>query len=174
MYLPNKETIYRYFSQELLSRLTEESRNFIVRSSLMDEIDFTLASEALNQDKAALLLNGLEHQHIPLSHSGEPPVYRYHPLFLGFLRLQAENSLKAEEKKNIIRKAALVFLKRKDFVKASKHYLVSEDPQRAVQVLNSGVKRMLHEQRFLTVSELLSRRAPPDDFLFPDIVHCAR
>ncbi len=65
--------------------------------------------------------------------------------------------LKAEEKKKIHRKAALVFLKRKDFVGASKHYLVSEDPEHAAQVLKKGVKRMLHEQRFLTVSELLSR-----------------
>ncbi len=89
---PNKETIYRYFSQELLGRLTEELRNFIIRSSLMDEIDVTLAGETLHEDKAAFLLNKLEHQHIPLSHSGEPPVYRYHPLFLGFLRIQAENS----------------------------------------------------------------------------------
>ncbi|MBS1250976.1 MAG: Serine/threonine-protein kinase PknK [Anaerolineales bacterium] len=90
------ERLYEYLATEVLARLSPDTRNFLLDSSVLREMAPEVVNALLDMDDAGLVLELLEHQNIFVSrlegrerhrYAGDEPQvwYRYHSLFREFL-----------------------------------------------------------------------------------------
>lgn len=74
-----------YLGAEILDGLDAEEREFLVRTSLFDEITRARA-EALGENEAQRMLGQLRGRHLPVTWRDDGEVMRFHPRFREYLR----------------------------------------------------------------------------------------
>jgi LuxR family maltose regulon positive regulatory protein len=85
-----------FLAEEILDRQPGEIRQFLLRSSILESLNGPLCQAVVNPDAqpgyGSVLLNRLEHAHLFITALDEKHEwFRYHPLFVDFLRqVQAE------------------------------------------------------------------------------------
>src|SRR5580765_8231844 len=98
-----------YLNHEVLSSLDEESRSFLLRTSVLGQFTADLCDRVLEQSDASSRLAALEHSNLLVARLEHGGWFRVHPLFAEF----AECQLKARDAGaplEIHRRAALWFL----------------------------------------------------------------
>lgn len=105
---PDKETlnllntnapavVFDYFATEILGKIDLRTRKFLITTSLPSEINAATAQRLSGLEDASEMLENLYRRNFFLEkHNGPTPTYRYHPLFLDFLRNQATRSFKPD------------------------------------------------------------------------------
>lgn len=83
------DPLHGYLSSSILAQLSEFDRDFLIETSLLDEVDATRA-ERLGRDDAAERLASLRGRHLPLTWKHHPLTMRAHPRFREFLRERLE------------------------------------------------------------------------------------
>jgi LuxR family maltose regulon positive regulatory protein len=134
-YSQSQRHIFDYFAQEILEHQPEQIRQFLLDTSVLDELSPDLCTTLTGDRQAPLLLNQLAAESlfvIPLSDT--EPVYRYHHLFSQFLR----QNLVLKHKERYLeqhRRAAQWYAGQNSFVEAVDHALAAEDLDHAADLI---------------------------------------
>ncbi|MCW5876595.1 MAG: hypothetical protein KIS85_06900 [Anaerolineales bacterium] len=82
------EHIYKYLAEEVVSRLSEDLRDFMLVTSTLGDFNEALCNYVLEREDAASFLRALEERNLFVSRTetNEGPSYRYHQLFAEFLQ----------------------------------------------------------------------------------------
>ena len=91
------ETLFEYLAREVLANQPPEIRSFLLRSSVLTELEPAACAGVLGIADAAARLEGLYRRGLFLTaqatRDGAAGLYRYHPLFHSFLRERAATTL---------------------------------------------------------------------------------
>jgi LuxR family transcriptional regulator, maltose regulon positive regulatory protein len=85
--------VVEILAEEVLATLSEEEREFLLLSSILDKLSASLCEAVTRMENAGKLLRELEHSNlfvVPLDDHGE--WYRYHHLFADFLRYELRST----------------------------------------------------------------------------------
>lgn len=86
-YSQSRRHIFDYFAQEILEQQPPDHRDFLLATSVLDELTPDLCRALTDNPQAPALLDQLARESLfVMSLSGTEPVYRYHHLFGQFLR----------------------------------------------------------------------------------------
>ncbi|MBU1055239.1 MAG: winged helix-turn-helix domain-containing protein [Proteobacteria bacterium] len=106
------ETIFDYFGTEVLQNIDNTTKDFLLKTSFLNEITTDTANQLVEFDRATEIIQQLGYDNFFLEKlSASTPMYRYHPLFLNFLNKQAERHFSKEALNNIRCRAAKLSVK---------------------------------------------------------------
>jgi LuxR family transcriptional regulator, maltose regulon positive regulatory protein len=120
-----------YLSCEVLARLPEDRREFMLRTCLVDAVSPELADALSGWDGGTLTLAALERLGAPVEPTdAEGRSYRYHPLFRELLRAHLRHA-HPEEIPFLHRRAARWYSEQGQVMPAIRHALAGEDWEQA-------------------------------------------
>lgn len=101
------ETVFAYFAEEILNRVSADVRQFLLRTALLPQITVAMAQALSGNPDAAAILDDLYRRHwFTDRRAGAVTTYQYHALFREFLVARAVASLAPAELAEIRRQAA--------------------------------------------------------------------
>jgi LuxR family maltose regulon positive regulatory protein len=104
-----REEIFNYYSRELIGKTDEQTRDFLLQTSLLPRITVAMARRLTNIESADRILEDLNrNQFFTQKHVHDGVVYQYHPLFREFLLFQAGKRYPSGEFTELKRRAAEV------------------------------------------------------------------
>jgi len=154
--------IAAYLAEDVLAALPETLREFILRCSVMEELDPTLCNAICGRTDSADLLRELERHHLfiqPVDEQRE--VYRFHGLFRDFLLNQLRRH-RASELPALHLAASRVYLDAGRPIPAIRHALKSDNSATALTLLNTHVDKLLAQGRLRLISEWLGQLPKAD------------
>lgn len=86
----DKRFVTEYLSQEVLASLEDDLRSFLLRASVLRELDAALCDHALGRDDSAAVLERLGRSNALVERLERTGWYRVHPLFAEFAALQLD------------------------------------------------------------------------------------
>lgn len=137
------EALYSYLFYECLSRLSSEMVDFLKTSSCFDELDPQMLDTVLNIKNSVNLLENLSSRNIFTIKTGIRQ-YRYHALFREYL----QESAAASEKLSLQHKAILYYYNKKEYSKAAKYAIVSDDMEMLKQIILKSYKDYIKSGSF--------------------------
>lgn len=114
------KTLERYIKNNLWAEWDEEIRSFMLTAAILDEMPVDLCASITGRQVAGRILESLREQNAFVTRIDEG-TYRYHHLFLDFLRSLPEYA--ALDKKEHLKTAALYYLE-KDKPLPARHYAI--------------------------------------------------
>jgi LuxR family maltose regulon positive regulatory protein len=138
----------RFLAEEVLDRQPDDVRQFLLRSSILENLTGALCEAVVNPDAqpgyGAILLNRLEHAHLFITALDEKHEwFRYHPLFADFLRrVQAEAI--PDETPELHKRAALWLEVNGNLDEAFRHALASQDLEWAADKIERNLLPMIN------------------------------
>jgi ATP/maltotriose-dependent transcriptional regulator MalT/two-component SAPR family response regulator len=131
----SQQFVFEYLAEEVFRRLPDEIREFLLRTSILSQMDAGACNAVAGMLESQATLQRLEKQNLFLS-SLDPNRrwYRYHYLFRDFLysRLQREDP---EQLKSLERTAGFHYEEQSEFEAAYEHYLAGQDFESAARVI---------------------------------------
>jgi LuxR family transcriptional regulator, maltose regulon positive regulatory protein len=153
----SSENIARYLAENVLSKLSEQARTFLINTSILEQLNSDLCNSILERNDSDELLASFEQSNLFLSRISQPLEpglisYRFHSLFKDFLfqELQRRNPSIILD---LNRKAAHWFHNRKRFRLAVEHALCSEDSQLAADMMNECIMGLISVAQMETVAK---------------------
>lgn len=146
-----------YLVEDVLAHQSDDVRGFLLRTSLLRELNASLCDAVCRRGDSAQMLQQLAHAHlflIPLQ--GEAGHYRYHGMFAEFLRAELGRQ-HAAEIPGLHRAAANWYQQRNRPIPAIDHALAAGDMNFALAGLTRHAPSLLEEGRV----QLLSRWLDP-------------
>ncbi|HQE92446.1 MAG TPA: LuxR C-terminal-related transcriptional regulator [Anaerolineae bacterium] len=150
-----------FLSEEVLSRQTEEVRQFLLKSAILDILCGPLC-EAVVEPTAppgygATMLEQLEHANLFLSPlDPQHEWFRYHHLFADFLR-HVQSETHAEEIPALHRRAATWFEAHGNLDEAFKHALASADAEWAARLIERHVETLIKVGNLQTLTHWIGQ-----------------
>ena len=149
-----------FLAEDVLARLPEAQRDFLLRTSVLRELDVQLCDAVLERNDSRELLAQLGHANLFLVELGQPGQYRYHSLFAEFLRAQlAQRDPKAGAA--LHRRASLWYEANGREVPAVEHALLADDFDRSADLLRVHAQRLLDGGRFRLLGRWLDKLPQP-------------
>ncbi|MCL2684362.1 MAG: hypothetical protein FWE55_03880, partial [Synergistaceae bacterium] len=125
-----------FFEKNIWSGFDEETRLFLMKSSIVDSFTLELCERLTERPDCTEILDTLIRGNINLSHFGSE--YRYHNLFLGFLRRQLQK--REIDQKKLFYGAAEYYLETNDFYRAAVCSLSSRNKEIEMRVIQTFFK----------------------------------
>ncbi len=159
--------LYGYLAQQVLDQQPPILRDFLLRTSYIEEFDEKLCTEVLAPEwrppgeSWQTLIDALLHQNLFVTPVGEyGDSVRYHHLFQDFLqrRLQTEHP---SEVPIILRRLVKVYLQKELWEQAYISVQRMDDPTEIVQLIESAGLKMIYAGRILLLKEWLSKVPAP-------------
>lgn len=144
------EYIADYLTDEVLEQQSEETRNFLLQTSILKQLSAPLCETVANQPQAALILKKLADDNIfliPLDDQAH--WYRYHALFADLLRKRLQQSGK-ELLAILHRRAGQWYAQNQMLDQAVEHQLLGEDYAEAASLIGENAERILLHGQILT------------------------
>jgi LuxR family maltose regulon positive regulatory protein len=140
--------VYDYLSQQVLDRQPAPLRDFLLASSVLDELDPELCRAALDLAEPAALMEQLQrHNLFVIGFEGEDDRLRYHDLFRDFLRATLRRRDPARYR-SLVRRAAEVHAARGEWERAVDRYLKLTEYQRVAEIIEQTAKCMYETGRW--------------------------
>lgn len=141
-----------YLVEDVLSRQPPRLRDFLVRTSVLGELSAPMCDYLLEISDSGELLAAVQRAHLFLAaQDPERGLYRYHPLFAGFLRAQIAQSAPREIPR-LHRRAAQWWLDQGQPARAIEHALHAEEPAFLMQLLAEHAEQTLWRGRARTLA----------------------
>lgn len=103
------EQIFDYFTGEILDKINEETREFLLKTAFLPKMTVQMAEALTGYDSAKRILSRLNRNHcFTKRHFHSKPAYEYHPLFRDFLVSLAEETYPPESLSSLRRDAAML------------------------------------------------------------------
>ena len=136
-----------YLAEEVLSRQPVPIRQFLLRTSLLRQLDASVCAALNPRTDCATLLEQLDADHLFLTPvAGEQRTWRYHSLFAGYLRAQLEREQPDEVAR--LHLAASGWYESHDRpVPAIDHAIEGGDYPHAMDLLNANAEDFLEQGR---------------------------
>jgi LuxR family maltose regulon positive regulatory protein len=152
--------IAEYLLAEVLSREPAETREFLIRSSIVDELPVDLATELTGRRDSWPLLDDLTHRHAFLAPVGDRRgVYRLHTLFAELLRAQLKYERPAEVP-GLHDTAARWYVRRGAPLAALRHAVQSGNEELAADLARACWVRALATGEFSVLRSLVDQAKP--------------
>jgi len=164
--------ILDFLVEEVLKSQTEEVQNFLMKTSILDQLTASLCDVVVGKDGSQEILESLERANLfIISLDEERSWYRYHRLFRDLLRKKAQQIYPSE----VIswhRSAHNWYERRGSLEEAIEHALAAKDYEHAAQLIDASAQLTLTRSEFYTFQGWI-RRLPenivcnrPDLILF--------
>ena len=141
-----------YLSEDVLARQSEDVREFLLATSILEHLNAPLCNAVTGRADSADLLERIEKSHLFLIALDEQRQnYRYHHLFAEFLRTQLQRT-RAEAVAPLQRRAAQWFVDQGRPIPAFEHALSGGDIARAATLLDGVAQTLLYEGRVETLA----------------------
>lgn len=143
--------ILGYLTEEVLSRQNEELQNFLVQTSILDQMNGELCDAVTGRSDSSTLLEHLYAANlflIPMD--DERNWYRYHHLFADLLRSQ-QNRISKEQMNQLHHNASVWYAEAEMGAEAIEHALAGEDYPLAVTLLERYAMRFIMQGYVKTV-----------------------
>ncbi len=143
----NKSThnIFRYFEINILSQLSENIVDFLLKSSYFSELEAELCNQLLGIKNSNKILSLLVNQRIfTIPFYEEKYFYRYHNLFQEFLQQKFQQKFTLKERKRFHNQIAVQLEKLGKQEDALRHYLKADQSSQIIRLLKEiGYKLLL-------------------------------
>lgn len=160
--------LYEYLTQQVLAQQTPDVRAFLLRTSLLDEVDEHTCEEVIGVALGQhfpwrdLMDSVMRHNLFVLPVGEDGTSLRYHHLFVDFLRDRVRREL-PEEARQITLRLAEVYISRDEWERAYDLYQMMGDTAAIVRMVEQAGASMIGRGRLLTLAEWLERL--PEDLL---------
>ena len=152
--------LYEYLEMQIWNKFDEDLRLFLIKTSVVDEFSVKLCEQLTQNPDAGKILNMLCSENMFISRQDDK--YRYHHVFLDFLRLEAEK-VTTPDRDALYKKAADHYLEEGNYFDALRFFVKTDDRKGTSTALyyfwNSTGKSSSELSRISFINEL------PADFL---------
>ncbi|MDO8703732.1 MAG: LuxR C-terminal-related transcriptional regulator [Sulfuricaulis sp.] len=161
--------VAEYLAEDVLSQQAEDVQQFLLKTSILSELNKPLCDALCERDDSETVLNRLEHSNVCVTMlDSERQLYRYHGLFAGFLRNQL-NQLYSHEIAGLHLTAARWYQSEGRPIPAIEHALASGDVSYALPLLVSHADSLLFQGRFRLLARWLDTLSQKALWANPDL-----
>ena len=151
-----RRKLFDYFAGELLYKVDEPTRNFLLKTALLPSITVTMAAELAAEPEAGKVLRSLAHRKFFLTaHESHEQAYRYHPLFREFLLIQAGKVFSETTLRETQQHAARLLAEAGREEDAVKLYQAAGDWAKVQELIMTTAPALLAQGRWQTLLEWL-------------------
>lgn len=143
----NHYELANYLTEDILHRLSAEQQEFLLISSVFEEFDAEACDWLMDRTDSREMLAQLLRDNLfllPLDSQGRR--YRYHSLFVSYLRSQLAKQA-GHLNKNLQRRAAEWFIQQNRPIRAIDHLLLAGEVEAALQLLDHHAHALLADGR---------------------------
>ncbi|MGE8407071.1 MAG: LuxR C-terminal-related transcriptional regulator [Pseudomonas sp.] len=136
-----------YLTEDILQRLAPEHQAFLLASSVFEQFDAAACDWLLQRDDSQAMLDRLLRDNlflVPLDSQGN--TYRYHSLFVSYLRSQSARQ-PGERHRELQRRAAQWYVQQQRPIRAIDHLLLANEPAAALDLLEGHAQPLLEDGR---------------------------
>jgi len=152
--------LYKYIEMQIWDKFDEDLQLFLIKTSIVEEFTERLCKQLTQNPDAGKILNMLCSENLFISRQDD--IYRYHHVFLDFLRLKAEKAVTPGDDA-LYKKAADHYLEEGNYFDALRFYVKTDDRKGTSAALyyflNSTGKSSSELSRISFINEL------PEEFL---------
>lgn len=149
--------IAAYLAEDVLAALEPRLRDFLLRSSVIDELSPALCNALCDVNDSVEVLHELERLQMFLVLVDEQRnLYRYHSLFLDFLRHQLQRH-HADELPGLHQAACAAYLAEGRAIPAIRHALLSGSTHTAIHLLYLHVDNLIGQGRMRLLAECIGQ-----------------
>jgi len=155
--------IVDYLAEEVLDRQTDDVRQFLLCTSILDRLSGPLCDAVTGQSGGKSTLERLERANmflVPLDDRRQ--VYRYHHLFADVLRAHLYDD-EPEVAAELHGRASVWFASNGEVTEAVRHALAAGDPDRAADLLEAAIPAWQRDRQEATIRRWLQRL--PDEVM---------
>lgn len=135
--IQNSQTFREYFMEEVLSHLTPELQDFVIKTSLLTEFSSELCDFLFESDNSQTLIDQIYENNLFIESIDNQNIwFRYHPLFVLSLNHQLQKR-EPSSTVNIHTKALTWFIEKGYPEKAVIHALQSGHEEKAAEIIDS-------------------------------------
>ncbi|MPL67968.1 HTH-type transcriptional regulator MalT [bioreactor metagenome] len=152
-FLSNNKTqgIYDYLAAEVLDRQSEQIKEFLLKTSVLDVMAPAFCDLLLDRNDSYRILDFLAQQQLLLTPlAGQEKVYRYHHLFREFL----QNRL-GSNRQSLLRRAAMLARDGGETKNAVEYLITARLYEDAITIIKEVGQRMLNDGGWQTVARWL-------------------
>lgn len=150
--LDSNEPVFEYFANEIFELQDIETKNFLLKTSILPKIDKDLCgligimdfNEKIDILKKQNLIEGIDE-------------LRYNQLFKEFLREKSKETLPFSQIQEIYKYIAKYYLKKKDIENAIEYFLLSTEYQEAEIYLLKISQELIYTNRIETLSKFIQK-----------------
>ena len=163
--------LYTYLAQEILDQQTEEIREFLLRTSFLNEFDAALCTAIWGTDyNWRGLINQVIQNNLFVLPVGEDGRWlRYHHLFGDFLKAQFEKE-RPDQLEDLLRRIAQVYTEREEWARAYSIYTRIGDNSATAELIEKAGTSLIRNAQFALLAkwldalpvETLDSRPKPD------------
>lgn len=136
-----------YLTEDILLRLTPEQQEFLLASSVFEQFDAEACDWLMErQDSHEILAELLRGNLFLLRLDSQGKQYRYHRLFVSYLRNQLAQQ-PGDRNRHLQRRAAEWFIQQNRPIRAIDHLLLAGEPQAALELLEQHANTLLEDGR---------------------------
>ncbi len=159
-YVAANRPLFEYFASEILGKEDQATRDFLVRSSILETLSGPACDHLLQRKGSDKLLQDLERRNIFLTEIA-PGEFEHHPLFRNYLR---DNLTEAERRRTLHARAG-EFCKNAGLTEqAIDHFLQASESDQAASLLVGVHDHYIGAARFETLGRWLSQ-LPEDAYV---------
>ena len=152
------ESIFDYFAGEILAELDGATRDFLIKSAFLPQINPAAARSLTGNKNAGSILADLVSRNYftyQCSHRKDP-LYQYHPLFGEFLREQAQIAMDRNDFQNLQIRAARILLENGLYEAGAKLLHATSEWDRLSHLICDQAHFLVSQGRFGTLQEWLN------------------
>ncbi len=148
--------LYTYLAQEILDQQTEEIRDFLLRTSFLNEFDATLCAAVWGADTNWRgLINQVIQNNLFVLPVGEDGKWlRYHHLFGDFLKAQFEKE-RPGQLEELLRRIAQVYAEREEWARAYSIYSRISDDSATAELIEKAGTSLIRNAEFAVLARWL-------------------
>ncbi len=152
-----------YVEEELFNQLNEKVQQILIKLSLVDEINVTLAREISGVSEIrATLLQLMEENYFIRSLDDEATLFSIHHLFRSLLRNKAKQLLAPDEYRDTLLKIGSFYLEQGEIQKSMHVLLMAEDYTELEDLFATWGMELIFMNRQVTLANLL-QKIPPEN-----------
>ncbi len=158
------EKIYEYLAEEVVNRQSEELRDFMQATSILNDFNEAQCNYLLERKDSALFLRALEERNLFVSRTEtqEGNSYRFHQLFSEFLQDYFVRH-QPERKRDLHRRAAEWHKVRKEWDSAIQNKLAAGDKEQAAVWIDAVAEKFYTSDRPMLLARWFEQlKAAPD------------
>jgi len=150
-YIASGEEIFDYFAREVFESQPKEVQEFLLKTSILEEITPEICKEVLEIGNAQEILEYLLEEHIFISTF--EGYFKYHPLFRNFLFEYLRRWEDSQKIHRLIEKTAWYFHQKRDYIKAIELFLKMGNYKKVVPLIEQfGETSILSSRDYLLLS----------------------
>jgi len=157
-----QQAFFDYFTQEVFSRLPDETQTFLLKASWLSPVKANTARKLTGISAAKKILADLERRQIFTVRRGLfKPGYTFHPLFKDFLKAQAQVRFSQQELDTLKNKAAQILVDENETEEAARLFGQAKNWRSLEKLLHVHAPAFSEQGRFKVLQDWIDRLPAP-------------